>query len=335
MDSSAGPKKQNSKLPKLLVILGPTASGKSELAVDIAKKFDGEVVSADSRQIYHGLDIGTGKVPQDKFFGKDVFPNVLESTYFYRGILHHLLNVENPSEQFSVAKYKELADKAVSEITSRGHIPILAGGTGFYIDAVVYSVVPPPVPPDEKLRAKLQQQSPKKLYKILEELDPERALTVEPENPRRLIRAIEIARAIGKVPPLGNKVSKWDVLQIGLLVSEKDLKKRIVERTKRRLTEGWIAEVQELLDSGVPWHRIEEFGLGYRCISEYLLKTLTERKLENCIVRAEMHYAKRQMRWFKRDESIKWFPYKGEASSGKDSNDTEKILETVGAFLTN
>ena len=161
---------------KLVVIVGPNASGKSDLAVKLAKKFNGEVVSADSRQVYKGMDIGTGKITKEEM----------------QGIPHYLLDVASPKRRFSVAQYQKKAIEAIKKIQKKGKLPILCGGTGFYVQAVVDGLVFPKVKPDWKLRKKLEQKSAKGLYEYLKKLDPERAKTIEKDNKRRLIRAIEI-----------------------------------------------------------------------------------------------------------------------------------------------
>src|SRR3989344_8669425 len=180
---------------KVVVILGPTATGKSALAVKLAKKlarhkwggFNGaEIISADSRQIYKGLDIGTGKITEKEM----------------AGVPHHLLDVVTPKRRFTVVEYQTLAREKIAEIFSRGHLPIICGGTGFYISALVDGTVLPDVPPNPKLRAHLKKETSETLFNMLLKLDPRRAKTIDPKNSRRLIRAIEIVKALGKVPPL-------------------------------------------------------------------------------------------------------------------------------------
>lgn len=283
--------------PKLLVILGPTASGKSTLAVRLAKQFSGEVISADSRQVYRGLDIGSSKITPDEI----------------RGVPHHLLSVAEPNDYFSVADFKKLADTTIADILRRGKLPILAGGTGLYIRAVVDNVVPPEVPPDEQLRQELAEKSSEELYAELKRLDPARAETIERENPRRLIRAIEIARTLGSVPeadlafPADYRKSPYDVLQIGLKVPMETLRERIKVRVRERLERGWVDEARELLDNGLAPERLVEFGLGYRVIAGNFNNPVTTEKLVANITLAERRYAKRQLRWFKRDPRIQWF----------------------------
>lgn len=277
---------------KLIVILGPTASGKSELAVKLARKFNGEVISADSRQVYKGMDIGTGKITKKEMMG----------------ITHHLLDIASPKRRFTVAQYQKLALKSIEKIFKKGKIPILCGGTGFYIQAVIDGIKIPKVPPDWKLRKELEKKSPKELFQILKKLDPERARTIEKKNPRRLIRAIEIAKKIGKVPPFEKKPLPYPVLMIGIKKEKKELSSLIRKRLLKRLKRGMIAEVKRLKNSGLSWKRLEEFGLEYRWITRYLQKKVSWQEMIEKLQKDIEKFAKRQMTWFKRDKRIHWTP---------------------------
>jgi tRNA dimethylallyltransferase len=276
--------------PKLIVICGPTATGKSDLAVELALKFDGEVVSADSRQVYRGLDIGSGKITTDEM----------------RGVPHHLLDVADPSEAFSVALYKKQADAAITDIVARGKVPILCGGTGLYVSAVVDNRVFPQVPPNEPLRAELEALPLTELQSRLQTLDPERFETIEQENPMRLIRAIEIATALGKVPPEPETESPYDVLMIGLILPDAELRERIEKRLESRLEIGMIDEVKTLHENGLSWQRLEALGLEYQYIAEYLQEKISYDEMKQFIVTKSWQYSKRQMTWFKRDKRIQW-----------------------------
>src|SRR3989344_2641304 len=174
----------------LIAILGPTASGKSELAVKLARNFKGEIVSADSRQIYKGLDVGTGKVD-----GRWRMADGKRQVFVYKGVPHYLIDFANPKKQFSVDDFRRKVNEAIADIVRRGKIPFLVGGTGFYIDAVARGIQYPNVPPNPKLRKHLAKKSATELFDILKKLEPARAKTIERQNPRRMIRAIEIARA--------------------------------------------------------------------------------------------------------------------------------------------
>jgi len=306
-------------MKKLIVILGPTASGKSELAVKLAKKFNGEIVSADSRQVYKGMDIGTGKITKKEM----------------QGIPHYLLDVASPKRRFTVSQYRKLVLKTINKIFKKGKIPILCGGTGFYIQAVVDGIVIPEVPPDWKLRKKLEKKSVEELYKILKKLDPKRAKTIESKNPRRLIRAIEIILKTKRpVPALKKNPLPYPVLLISIRKGKKELSSLIRERLLRRLKRGMIAEVKKLKKSSLSWKRLEEFGLEYRFVAQYLQKKLKSKEdkssssslavaqeydeMVNLIQKEIEHFAKRQMTWFKRDKRINWV---------KNYNKAEKIIK--------
>jgi tRNA dimethylallyltransferase len=280
---------------KLIVILGLTASGKSELAIKLAKRFDGEVISADSRQVYKGMDIGTGKVTQKE----------------KRGIPHYLLDVISPKRRFTVAQYQKLALKAINKIFKKNKIPILCGGTGFYIQAVVDKMIIPKVEPNWKLRKKLEKKSVKELYQTLKKLDPQRAKTIENKNKRRLIRALEIIiKTKRPVPPVDKKPFPCPVLILGIKKRKKELSSLIRKRFFRWLRQGFLEEVLRLKNpptgGGLSWQRIEEFGIHYRIAAQYLQNKITEKEmLEKSIIELQ-NYAKRQMTWFKRDKRIYW-----------------------------
>jgi len=304
--------------PKLIVILGPTASGKSELAVNLAKKFNGEVISADSRQVYRGLDIGTGKVPRDK----NTRYKVQNTKYYHQGVPHHLLDVVSPKKRFTVVEYRKLAVGAIDKILKKGKIPILCGGTGFYIQAVADGIIIPEVPPDWKLRKKLEKKSAKELYKILKKLDPRRAKTIEKKNPRRLIRAIEIVMKTKKpVPALKKNPLPYPVLMLGIKKSPQELKKLIEKRLLRWLKTGLISEIKELHLSGLAWKRIKEFGMEYPYVADHIQGKLNYHDMVELSQKELEHYSKRQMTWFKPDKRILWV---------KNYQQAEKI---IGRFL--
>jgi tRNA dimethylallyltransferase len=265
--------------PKVIVILGQTATGKSDLAVKIAKKIDGEVISADSRQVYKGLDIGTGKITKKEM----------------HGVPHHLLDVANPKKQFTVAEYQKLAISAIAEIISRGKTPIICGGTGFYIDAVTRGVILPEVPPNEKLRKVLDKKTAKKLLSMLHKLDKNRAKQLHPNNKVRIIRAIEIAKALGKVPKVKENKPEYKFIKIGLHLAKDMLRKRIEKRMKKMFDQGLLKEIRKLKKQGITEKRLKELGF------EYYNPTYEK------VVQANLDYAKRQMTWFKRDKEIRWF----------------------------
>jgi tRNA dimethylallyltransferase len=285
-----GIKRKNSSNKKLIVILGPTASGKTELAIKLAKKFNGEIINADSRQVYKGMDIGTAKPTKKEM----------------KGIPHYLLDVASPKRKFTIAQYRKLALKAIEKIQRKGKIPFLVGGTWFYIRAIVDGLVIPEVPPDWKLRKKLEKKSPRELYKILKKLDPERAKTIEKENKRRLIRAIEICKKIGKVPPLRFEPLPYPVLMLGIKIDKKKLMERIKKRFFEWLKKGLIEEVKKLRKMGISFKRIEEFGMHYREISRYLQGKISKKEMIENSIREIQNYARKQINWFKRDKRVNW-----------------------------
>lgn len=275
--------------PKVLVIVGPTASGKTSLSITLAKKFNGEVVSADSRQVYTGLDIGTGKVTTEEM----------------DGVPHHLIDVVQPSEKYTITEYVRDARNAIEDITKRGKLPIVVGGTFFYIDALLGKIVAPEVPPNEELREKLEELSTDELLEILKKKDPDRAHVIDTQNPRRLIRAIEIAEALGKVPPLKSE-ELYDTLTLGIDISKEKLKEYIHDRLLRRIHEGMIDEVVSLEEEGLSYERLAELGIEYRYIAEYLQGKMTDAELISVLETKIWQYAKRQMTWLKRDPEIVW-----------------------------
>jgi tRNA dimethylallyltransferase len=275
---------------KVLVILGPTSSGKTSLSIELAKKFDGEVISADSRQVYKGMDLGTGKVTKKEM----------------RGIKHYLLDVVSPNTQFNADKFVKLGDKAIKEILKKGKLPIICGGTGFWVAALLYGL-PETVAPDWKLRRRLEKLSAEQLLNKLRRVWPERAVKIDPQNKRRLIRALEMALK-GKRPELPKiKVSKYDILKLGVIRDRQELRQRIRDRLLARVKQGMIQEVANLHKKGVSWRRLDDFGLEYRFISRYLKGAIKDKQeMLDLLDIAINHYAKRQVTWFKRDKDIHW-----------------------------
>ncbi len=275
---------------KLLVIVGPTSSGKTSLSIELAKKFNGEIISADSRQVYKGMDIGSGKVTKKEM----------------QGVKHYLLDVASPKSQFSAARFEKMGTKAIKEILKKGKLPIICGGTGFWVDALIYGL-PEGVAPDWKLRRRLGKLSNQVLLNKLRRVWGERAATIDPQNKRRLIRALELAMKGLKPLPQLNRVVKYDVLKLGVLRSKLELKKRIHDRLLARMKIGMVKEVERLHEQGVSWRKLDDFGLEYRFISRYLRGIIPDK--ENMLFQLETainHYAKRQNTWFKRDREIIW-----------------------------
>ncbi|MEK7538257.1 MAG: tRNA (adenosine(37)-N6)-dimethylallyltransferase MiaA [Patescibacteria group bacterium] len=292
---------------KLIVILGPTASGKSDLAVEIARRVSGEVISADSRQVYRGLDIGTGKITKKEM----------------NGVPHHLLDVANPKRTMSVVQYESLATCAIKDIFKRGKVPIICGGTGLYIDAVLTTASFPEVPPNIALRRKLEKLSVDKLFKQLQKLDPVRAKTIDARNPRRLVRAIEIAGKLGSVPVRPPILERYNALYIGLTLPQEKLSERIHVRLLARMRRGMVAEAKRLHAQGLSWKRMESLGLEYRFLAQFLQNKISKGEMIELLNIAIRQYAKRQMVWFKRNKNIKWVSPK----------ETREILDIINKFL--
>lgn len=313
-------------MQKIIVICGQTSTGKSDLAVAIAKdlkkqKINAEIISADSRQVYKGFDLGSGKITKKEM----------------SGIPHYMLNVVSPKKTYTVDDYTKATNKIIAKMHKNNIVPIICGGTGFYIDAIANNIQLPQVAPNEKLRKELYKLSAEELYKKLKKLDPKRSKTIDPKNSVRLVRAIEIASALGAVPKLGTSPTgtKYDVLWIGLKLEPEILKQKIAKRFESRMKKGMVKEMQNLHDSGISWKRLEHFGLEYKWCS-LLAQSLSKRqskmaKIARTVFAENLqndvyHYAKRQLTWFKRNKDIHWLD-----ASNKDT--LQKSKELVKDFL--
>ncbi len=279
---------------KIVVVLGPTASGKSALAVKLAKRFKGEIVSADSRQVYKGMDIGSGKITKKEM----------------QGVPHHLLDIASPKRNFSVGRYQKIVEKTIKVIAKKEKLPIICGGTAFYIKAITEGIELPKTKPDWKLRKELERKSVKELYEMLEKMDPRRADNIERKNPRRLIRAIEIATQ-GPVPPLNEK-PKFISLKLG--IKKENLDKAIKKRLLERIDEGMIKETKRLKKSGLSWKRLEGFGLEYKWTARYLQKKISYDEMIDALYADIIRFSKKQMAWFRRDKEIEWVKGYNEAN---------------------
>lgn len=277
-------------LQQLIIIVGPTASGKSRLAIRLARKYNGEIISADSRQVYRGMDIGTGKVTKKQ----------------QRLIPHHLLDLTNPKTDYTVAHYQRDAKKAIQKILRKGRLPILVGGSAFWVDAVAFDMHLPEVKPNPLLRKKLSRLKVEQLHVMLQRLDPERAKFIDSKNPYRLIRAIEIVKATKKPVEKITKRSPYDTLWLGIHVPREKLLKHIDRRLVLRMRSGMVAEVKKLLSAGVPASRLISIGLEYRYVTLYLQGKLTKQEMIDQLQTAIHQYAKRQMTWWKRNSDIHW-----------------------------
>ncbi len=285
---------------KLIVILGPTASGKTDLAIKLAKKYNGEIVSADSRQIYKGMDIGTAK-PLD-----------------LKGIPHWLIDIKNPNQNYTVAQFKKNAIKAIKNIQKHGKLPILVGGTGLYIKAVAENLDIPKIKADLKLRERLEKEAKKKgldfIFQKLIKLDPEAAYIVDPKNPRRVIRALEVTLLTKKPFSKQRKTGPllFDVLELGVFVPKEKLKERINLRINKMIENGLVDEVKDLVKKyGSDCQAFD--AIGYREIIDFLAKKTTLERAIELIKTNTWHFAKRQLTWFRADRKIRWISSKKEA----------------------
>ncbi len=295
--------------PPAIAIVGPTASGKTALSIALAKKFSGEVISADSRQVYRGMDIGTAKVTSQEM----------------DGVPHHLLDVCNPEDVYTAMDFVRDAQIALADITKRDKLPIIAGGTFFYLDLLIGKMSAPEVEPDPELRAELESLSNEVLLKKLAVLDPARAEAIDKDNPRRLIRAIEIATVLGHVPVSTPQESPYRWLTLGIDIPLSVLEERIKERVLTRLDAGMIEEVERLHKEGVSYERLDSFGLEYRYIARYLQKQIDKETMIEELITKTRQFAKRQKTWLKRDETIVWLPF---------PVDTNHAMNLVEEFLT-
>lgn len=315
------PKKLIKSLNKAIVILGPTATGKSQLAIKIAKKIKGEIISADSRQVYKGLDIGTEKITKKE----------------RKGVKHHMIDIAKPQNLYTVVQYQRAAKKILNKILKKRKIPLIVGGTGFYIDALIYDYQLPAVAPQKGLRKKLQKKSTEELIQMLRGLDPKRAANIDLRNRRRLVRALEIVLITGSpVPPLEqNSISinqhsnqhksatAFAVLKIGIKKSPNQLKQLINRRLEKTLKKGLIEEVKKLHRpfgsaqgrQGLSWKRLEELGLEYRLVANYIRGLISYEQMAEQMQKEIYHLAKRQMTWFKKDKSIHWIETENQARS--------------------
>ena len=293
---------------KLVVILGPTASGKTSLSLKLAEKLNGEIVSADSRQIYRELDIGTAKPDKKQL----------------KQIKHYLINIKNPNQHYTVAQYKREAIKAINKIIKSGKVPFLVGGTGLYIKSLTDNLEIPEVKPDWKLRDKLESEIKNKglknVYNKLIKLDPEAAYIIDKNNPRRVVRALEIAIKTKKPFSQQRKKGKplFDILEIGLNPGEKKLIKIINKRVDRMIETGLLKEVKRLIKKyNKKLHTFD--AIGYREIIDCLDNKISLKEAAERIKKNTWHFAKRQMTWFKKpavptqDDQIHWVKNQKEA----------------------
>lgn len=282
----------------MLAIVGPTATGKTALGVALAQRFDGEVISCDSTAVYRGLDIGTDK------------PTLEER----QGVPHHLIDVVAPTETYSAARYAEDAAAAARDITARGRLPILVGGTGFYYRALVRGLFPGPAG-DAALRARIDRIAERRgveyLHRWLSRIDPDSALRIQPRDQKRLQRALEVYLLTGK--PLTahfadtrSPLAGWSVLTLGLRDPRQDLETRVAHRVDAQFRRGVVQEVEALIASGVPDTAHAFTGLVYRQVMDLRRGIRNEADTRALIVRENMRYARRQVMWFRAEPDVVW-----------------------------
>jgi tRNA dimethylallyltransferase len=283
----------------LAVLCGPTAVGKSEIAVPLAERLGAEIVSADSRTVYRGMDIGTAKPP----------------VALRARVRHHLIDVADPGEVFTVAKFQHLARAAIDEIRSRGRLPLIVGGTGLYIRAITDDMAFPPVPPDRHLRARLEHEAraegPAALHARLAALDPVAAAAIHPHNVRRVIRALEVVLHTGAPRPAATPRGGAAVVMVGLAMERAALYRRIAARVQEELAAGLVDETRRLLALGVPLDRPSMQGLGYKEIAGWLRGAYGYEEAVRILVRNTCRYAKRQLSWFRREPRVRWVDVTG------------------------
>jgi tRNA dimethylallyltransferase len=292
------------KKPKVVVVVGPNASGKSDIALELALKFNGEIISADSRQVYRGLNLTAGKIPGGwKRVG-------LKRHFIYQNVIHHMTDMISPKRHFTVQRFRKKATKAIAGALKRGKLPIIEGGSGFYVDVLLHDINIPQVPPNRRLRRELDKLDDTALFNRLKALDANTAKRIDRYNRHRVIRAIEIiVMTHSPIPEIQLKDlrrSPYNLLKIGILYPTDTLKKRIAARLRRRLKEGMVEEVRGLRKKRLSWKRLEELGLEFRYIARHLRSELTYDELVSALETQIWHYAKRQITWFKRDENIIW-----------------------------
>lgn len=304
-------------MQKVLVVLGPTATGKTDLALSLAKKFDGELVSCDSRQVYKGLDIGTGKEPGKSITNYELRVKKEKGYWEIDGVKVWMYDVADPKKQYTVKDYVEQAGRIVEDIMSRGKLPIIVGGTGLYLKALLEGLPSLDIPTNEKLRGELEKLSLEELQQKLRTLSPTswgKMNNSDRQNSRRLLRSIEITSMNGysvASKKLEVKSQKYETLKIGLTAPRDVLKNRIYSRLLARIDQGMIREAEQLHQGGLSFKRMEELGLEYGMLAKLLAGQVNEDQLVDLLSVKISQYAKRQMTWFKNPSTssgcINWF----------------------------
>lgn len=282
-----------SRLPKIVAVVGTNASGKSALGIELAKKYHAEIISADSRQVFRGLDLGSGKVTPEEM----------------QGIVHHMIDVREPNEFYSMADFQRLSYQYIDEILGRGNLPMIVGGTGLYVDSVLDGYLLSDKEPDLAYRAELEKLTTPELYDMLMKLKPD--AEVEKNNRNRVMRIIERIHDGDDAVP--GKQARYESLRLGVSWPRDVLAKRIDERLERRLEQGMIEEVQGLMDRGATTEFLLGLGLEYRFITQYLIGEIPDKQeMLDKLAIAIKQFAKRQMTWFRRNKDIVWLDMSGD-----------------------
>ena len=306
---------------RLVAVVGPTATGKSALALALAERFGGEIVACDSTAVYRGIDIGTDKVPRDE----------------QRGVPHHLVDVIDARETYSAARYARDAAAVIRAIGARGHLPVLVGGTGFYYRALVRGLFPGPAR-DDALRARLDRVADRRgvesLHRWLTRVDAPSAARIQPRDQKRLVRALEVYLLTGRsltshFDETASPIAGIDVLPIGVDMPRPDLRPRVARRVAQQFAAGVVDEVRRLLDAGVPPTAHAFSGLVYRQVIEMLNGVRDEPATRKLIVQENMRYARRQLIWFRKEAGVQWIAGPGESDAAVD-----RAAALVSAFAS-
>ncbi|MDI9259161.1 tRNA (adenosine(37)-N6)-dimethylallyltransferase MiaA [Alicyclobacillus sendaiensis] len=307
----------------IVCVVGPTGVGKSELSVEIARRYGGEVISADSMQIYRGMDIGTAKLRPEEM----------------HGVPHHLLDIAHPAEKFTVAAWKRQADAVIDEMVTRGRLPVVCGGTGLYVRALLDDLDFSQTPEHAQLRAALDRRAEEEgvqaLYEELRARDPERAKRIHPHDRKRIVRALEVAMVRGTgmsedydwTPRQG----RYEALVLGITMPREALYRRIDERVEQMWRRGLVDEVRRLVEAGVPLDGTAMQAIGYKEVVAYLSGAVSEEEAIRIIQQNTRRFAKRQWSWFRRDPRVRWF------SKGDDgllsTNEMARLWACIDHFL--
>lgn len=304
---------------KIIVIVGPTAVGKTYVSIELAKKLGTEIISADSMQIYKGMDVGTAKIKTEEM----------------QGIKHHMIDMINPDDNYSVSDFKTEAEKNIDDMLSRGKTPVIVGGSGLYVNSLIYDLDFSNAKSNEKLRDYYtyyhQEHGEDALYEKLKKIDPESADKIHKNNVKRVIRALEVYDLTGKKfsetnTDIRKKSSKYDFILIGLSMDRKILYERINQRVDKMIEDGLVEEVKSLLEKGFEKNLISMQAIGYKEIIEFLEGNITFEEAVNILKQNTRHFAKRQFTWFLKDENVKWFNI-------EDVNKIDTSLEQIYEYL--